>query len=79
MNHILEKRRIFEAKRKGHYREWHAVQLARKQLLEQDEEDEDEDEDGEDKNNEDNSSSEEENNLDTRYKCMPSCDRSEKK
>lgn len=79
-----EKRRAFEAKRKGHYREWHAVQLARKQLLEQDEEDEEdaedeEDEDGEDKNDEENSSEEEENNLDTRYKCMPSCDRSEKK
>lgn len=39
-----EKRKAFEAKRKGHYREWHAAQLARKQLLEHDEEDEDEEE-----------------------------------
>ncbi|XP_058793415.1 protein phosphatase inhibitor 2-like [Phymastichus coffea] len=39
-----EKRKAFEAKRKCHYREWEAVQLARKKLLEEDE-DEDEDED----------------------------------
>lgn len=72
-----ERRRVFEAKRKGHYREWHAVQMARR-LLEQDELEEDEDDDGVGKNNEENSS-EEESNFDTRFKCMPSCDRSEKK
>lgn len=77
MRFILERRRVFEAKRKGHYREWHAVQMARR-LLEQDELEEDEDEDGGAKNNEENSS-EEESNFDSRFKCMPSCDRSEKK
>lgn len=65
------------AKRKGHYREWHAVQMARR-LLEQEELEEDEDEDGVGKNNEENSS-EEESNFDTRFKCMPSCDRNENK
>jgi len=75
-NLILERRRIFETKRKGHYREWHAVQMARR-LLEQEEEDEDEEE-AEGKNNEE-SSSEEESNFGTRFKCMPSCDRSQKK
>ncbi|XP_043273071.1 protein phosphatase inhibitor 2-like isoform X2 [Venturia canescens] len=45
-----EKRRAFEAKRKGHYREWEAVQLARKKLLE---EDEDEEEDGDEGDEED--------------------------
>lgn len=74
---ILERRRAFETKRKGHYREWHAVQMARR-LLEQDELEEDEDEDAEGKTNEE-TSSEEENNFDARFKCMPSCDRSEKK
>lgn len=75
---ILERRRAFEAKRKGHYREWHAVQMARR-LLEQDELEEDDD-GGNDggKNNEENSS-EEESDFDTRFKCMPSCDRNEKK
>lgn len=72
-----EKRKAFEAKRKGHYREWHAVQLARKQLLEQDE-DEDEDEEAENKNDS-GTSSEEESTFKTRFKCMPSCDRREKK
>ena len=44
MSLFIEKRKAFEAKRKGHYREWEAVQLARKKLLEEgDEEDEDED------------------------------------
>ncbi|XP_033210765.1 protein phosphatase inhibitor 2 [Belonocnema kinseyi] len=38
-----EKRKAFEAKRKGHYREWEAVQLARKKLLEEDEEEDEED------------------------------------
>ncbi|XP_014208536.1 protein phosphatase inhibitor 2 isoform X1 [Copidosoma floridanum] len=36
-----ERRKVFEAKRKGHYREWEAVQLARKKLQEEDDEDED--------------------------------------
>lgn len=48
-----EKRKAFEAKRKGHYREWHAVQLARKQLLE---EDDDEDDEEDDKNGSDSHS-----------------------
>lgn len=39
-----EKRKSFEAKRKSHYREWDAVQMTRKKLLEEDE-DEDEDKD----------------------------------
>ncbi|XP_034941295.1 protein phosphatase inhibitor 2-like [Chelonus insularis] len=45
-----ERRKTFEAKRRGHYREWEAVQLARKKLLE---EDEDEDEDDKDQSKED--------------------------
>ncbi|XP_047358726.1 protein phosphatase inhibitor 2-like [Vespa velutina] len=72
-----EKRKAFEAKRKGHYREWHAVQLARKQLLEQDE-DEDEDDEVENKIDSDTSSGEE-NAFKTRFKCMPSCKRRENK
>lgn len=48
-----------------------------RRLLEQDELEE-EDEDGDGKNNEENSS-EEERNFDTRFKCMSSCDRTEKK
>lgn len=48
-----------------------------RRLLEQDELEE-EDEDGEGKNNEENSS-EEESNFDARFKCMPSCDSTEKK
>ncbi|KAI4497232.1 hypothetical protein M0802_007716 [Mischocyttarus mexicanus] len=74
-----EKRKAFEAKRKGHYREWHAVQLARKQLLEQDEdEDEDDDDEAENKNDSD-TSSEEESAFKTRFKCISSCDRRENK
>ncbi|XP_054010573.1 protein phosphatase inhibitor 2-like isoform X1 [Hylaeus anthracinus] len=84
-----EKRKAFEAKRKRHYREWQVVQMARKQLLEQDEEDEDEndtkdnedDEDEEDIEKDDNSSfaSQEQINFDVRFKCMPSCDKTEQK
>ncbi|XP_074104249.1 protein phosphatase inhibitor 2 [Cotesia typhae] len=52
----IEKRKAFLAKRKGHYREWDAVTLARsKQLLE-----EDEDEDEENKNNSDPHNSDQE-------------------
>lgn len=47
-----------------------------RRLLEQDELEEDDDAEG--KNNEENSSGEE-SDFDTRFKCMPSCDRSEKK
>lgn len=47
-----------------------------RRLLEQDELEEEDDE-GEGKNNEENS--EEESDFDTRFKCMPSCDRSDKK
>lgn len=75
MYSILERRKAFEAKRKGHYREWHAVQMARR-LLEQDELEEEDDDGG--KNNEENSS-EEESDFDSRFKCMPSCDRNEQK
>ncbi|KAG7210255.1 hypothetical protein KM043_011803 [Ampulex compressa] len=71
-----EKRKAFEAKRKGHYREWHAVQLARKQLLEQEE---DEDEEDDEEKNDEGSSSEEESNFSTSFKCMPSCDKKEDK
>ncbi|XP_011303648.1 protein phosphatase inhibitor 2 [Fopius arisanus] len=39
-----EKRKAFEAKRRGHYREWEAVQLARKKLLEEDEDEDDDEE-----------------------------------
>ncbi|CAK9807863.1 hypothetical protein ANTPLA_LOCUS5540 [Anthophora plagiata] len=88
---IVEKRKAFEAKRKRHYREWQVVQMARKQLLEQDE-DEDEDEDNEnDEDNEeneenedmekdDNSSflSEEQIDFDVKFKCMPSCESTKK-
>ena len=80
-----EKRKAFEAKRKRHYREWQVVQMARKQLLEQDEEEEDEDEDDkeneEDVEKDDNSpfSSEEQINYDVRFKCMPSCDKTQQK
>ncbi|XP_066594432.1 protein phosphatase inhibitor 2-like [Prorops nasuta] len=77
-----EKRKAFEAKRKGHYREWHAVQLARRQMFMQ-EEDEDE-EDDEEKNKEeerqdDESPTEDEKTYKTEFKCMPSCDRVKKK
>lgn len=85
-----EKRKAFEAKRKGHYREWHTAQLVRKQLLEQDEEDEDEDEEGgggeddEHKYEMSSTSTDEEeeevrSNLDIRFKCMPSCKQSDQK
>ncbi|KAH0568512.1 protein phosphatase inhibitor 2-like [Cotesia glomerata] len=54
----IEKRKAFLAKRKGHYREWDAVTLARsKQLLEEDE-DEDEDEENKDNNDPHNSDQE---------------------
>lgn len=74
---FIEKRRAFEAKRKGHYREWHAVQLARKQLLEQDE-DEDDNEDREQDEDEENTT-DEENQCNPSFKCMPSCDKKKKK
>ncbi|XP_051176153.1 protein phosphatase inhibitor 2-like [Leptopilina boulardi] len=61
-----EKRKAFEAKRKGHYREWEAVQLARKKLLEEDEDEEDEDELLEETGGDD------ENNSKTQSKCVPS-------
>ncbi|XP_076233955.1 uncharacterized protein LOC143178908 [Calliopsis andreniformis] len=81
-----EKRKAFEAKRKRHYQEWQVVQMARKQLLEQDEEEE-EDDDEDDKENEedldkdDDSSfhSEDHINYDVRFKCMPSCDKTQQK
>ncbi|KAL7291505.1 hypothetical protein TKK_0014765 [Trichogramma kaykai] len=78
-----ERKKAFEAKRKGHYREWEAVQLARKKLLEEDEDkddddeddDKDEDEDGNDEEDEEN----EEEKVDTKdqnntEKCVPSSD-----
>ncbi|XP_011494975.1 PREDICTED: protein phosphatase inhibitor 2-like [Ceratosolen solmsi marchali] len=53
-----ERRKIFEAKRKGHYREWEAVQLARKKLLEEQEENvevkDEADEEGEETEKEEN-------------------------
>lgn len=70
----LERRKLFEAKRKGHYQEWHAVQMARRLLAQDELEEEDEDDEGK---NEENSSEEE--TFDTQFKCMPSCDRIEKK
>lgn len=63
---FTEKRKAFEAKRKGHYREWEAVQLARKKLLEEDEDEEDEDELLEETGGDD------ENNSKTQSKCVPS-------
>ncbi|KAK0181947.1 hypothetical protein PV327_000125 [Microctonus hyperodae] len=48
-----EKRKAFEAKRRGHYREWEAVQMARKKLLEEeDEDDEENNESGDDEEEE---------------------------
>lgn len=64
-----EKRKAFEAKRKGHYREWEAVQLARKKLLEE-VEDEDEDEDDDELLEE--TGGDDENNSKTQSKCVPS-------
>lgn len=52
---FLERRKAFEAKRKGHYREWEAVQLARRKLLEEEEDEEEEtnnEKDGEDEDTE---------------------------
>ncbi|XP_012287839.1 protein phosphatase inhibitor 2 isoform X2 [Orussus abietinus] len=43
-----EKRKAFEAKRKGHYREWQAVQLARKKCLDSSDEQEDDTDNGND-------------------------------
>ncbi|XP_017883484.1 protein phosphatase inhibitor 2-like [Ceratina calcarata] len=78
---ILEKRKAFEAKRKQHYQEWQVVQMARKQLLEQDEEDEEEDDEENDENEEDDETkdettsvvSEEQVDFDVKFKCMPTC------
>ncbi|XP_015433317.1 PREDICTED: protein phosphatase inhibitor 2-like isoform X1 [Dufourea novaeangliae] len=85
-----EKRKAFEAKRKHHYREWQVVQLARKQLLEQDEDEgndddeeemkkEEEHEEDVQKDDDDMSYLSEQINYDVRYKCMPSCDKTEQK
>lgn len=74
-----EKRKAFEAKRKQHYQEWQVVQLARKQLLEQDEEDEEEDDEESDENEQENKDdansvvSEEQVDFDVKFKCMPTC------
>ncbi|XP_015522054.1 protein phosphatase inhibitor 2 isoform X1 [Neodiprion pinetum] len=54
-----QKRLAFEQKRKGHYQEWQAVQLARKSMQEESDEDSDE---------------EDEADSNSRSKCVPSCD-----
>ncbi|XP_033332720.1 protein phosphatase inhibitor 2 [Megalopta genalis] len=65
-----EKRKAFEAKRKHHYREWQVVQVLRKELLEQDEDEEDEDDEEEMKIEEEHV---------VRFKCMPSCGKTQQK
>lgn len=52
---------MFETKRKGHYNEWQAIQLARKKMLEEDSED-------------DNEGA---NETENKAKCVPSCDSEE--
>lgn len=84
-----EKRKAFEAKRKHHYREWQVVQMVKKQLLEDEDEDDEDDEEEMKKeeehqqnpqNDDDNMSYlSEQINFDVRYKCMPSCDKTEQK
>ncbi|XP_057338256.1 protein phosphatase inhibitor 2-like [Microplitis mediator] len=69
-----EKRKAFEAKRRGHYREWEAVKIARN-LIQEDEEDDDDDDDdddgGGDANNDDkDNGSELEFNESTGPKCV---------
>ncbi|KAK0077667.1 hypothetical protein PV325_003605 [Microctonus aethiopoides] len=56
-----EKRKAFEAKRRGHYREWEAVQMARKKLLEEEDEDDEENNESADGNDEGEEEEEEEN------------------
>ena len=77
LNLFLERRKAFEAKRKGHYREWEAVQLARKKLLEEDDEEDEEKSDVEKELNveetekdEDNDSDERETNTGSKKKCV---------
>lgn len=76
---ILEKRKAFEAKRKRHYQEWQVVQMARKQLLEQDEDEDEESNEENEEHEEDiekddnNSLHPEEHDFDLKFKCMPSC------
>lgn len=78
INTFPERRKAFETKRKGHYREWEAVQLARKKLLEEDE-DVDEDEEKNIEKDEEDSEREDVQDLDDaqkdsdqKSKCMSS-------
>ncbi|OXU18460.1 hypothetical protein TSAR_003728 [Trichomalopsis sarcophagae] len=77
-----ERRKAFEAKRKGHYREWEAVQLARKKLLEEEDEEEEtnnerdeEDEETEKEEDKDDVEKSEDNQREsdkkTANKCVP--------
>ncbi|XP_015111348.1 protein phosphatase inhibitor 2 [Diachasma alloeum] len=69
-----EKRKAFEAKRRGHYREWEAVQLARKKLLEEDEDEDDEGEPDESQPQDDDNDDSNPSGTPQNTKCVSPCD-----
>lgn len=71
---ITEKRKAFEAKRRGHYREWEAVQMARKKLLEEDEDEADDDDEPRNTDDETTNDEPEQSGSPKNTKCVSPCD-----